>query len=106
MTGRQSWSPSLARATRPTRAGPGEDLEAAFGPGVGVAEPGARHVGHGFCGASGIRARVMAHQRAKAGNTEFLMVVPPGGVRRVLELRRLDTVLATYPAAEPNLARR
>jgi hypothetical protein len=39
----------------------------------------------------------MAHQRAKAGNTEFLMVVPPGGVRRVLELRRLDTVLATCP---------
>jgi hypothetical protein len=25
------------------------------------------------------------------------MVAPPGEVRRVLELRRLDTVLATYP---------
>jgi anti-anti-sigma regulatory factor len=64
-------------------------------PGVGIVVPGMS--GTRFCDTSGIRALVMAHQRAKAGNTEFLMVVPPGGVRRVLELRRLDTVLATCP---------
>jgi anti-anti-sigma regulatory factor len=40
---------------------------------------------------------VTAHQRAKANNVEFRVVVRPGEVRRVLEILHPDTVLAIYP---------
>jgi len=73
----------------------GEDLNAAFRPGVGVVV--ADMSGTRFCDTSGIHALVMAHKRAKAGNTEFRVVAGPGEVRRVLEILRLDTVLAIYP---------
>jgi anti-anti-sigma factor len=72
-----------------------EDLTAAFGPGVGVVV--ADMSGTRFCDTSGIRALVMAHKRAKAGNVEFRVVAGPGEVRRVLEILGLDTVLAIYP---------
>jgi hypothetical protein len=39
----------------------------------------------------------MAHKRAKASKTRFRVVVRPGEVRHVLEIVRLDTVLALYP---------
>jgi hypothetical protein len=39
----------------------------------------------------------MAHKRARASYTGFQVVVGPGEVRRVLEILRLDTVLAIYP---------
>lgn len=73
----------------------GADLQAAFGPGVGVVV--ADMSGTRFCGTSGIHALVMAHKRAEASNTELRVVVRPGEVRRVLEILRLDTVLAVYP---------
>ncbi|SRR6266480_4270470 len=73
----------------------GEELNAAFGPGVGIVI--ADMSGTRFCDSSGICALVMAHQRAKASNTEFRVVARPGEVRRVLEIMRLDTVLAIYP---------
>ena len=73
----------------------GEDLDAAFGPGVGVVV--ADMSGTRFCDTSGIHALVMAYKRAKASNTGFRVVAGPGEVRRVLEILRLDTVLAIYP---------
>jgi anti-anti-sigma factor len=72
-----------------------EDLDAAFGPDVGVIV--ADMTGTRFCDTSGIHALVMAHQRAEASNTQFRLVVRPGEVRRVLEILHLDTVLAIYP---------
>lgn len=72
-----------------------EDLNAAFGPGVGIVI--ADMSGTRFCDTSGICALIMAHQRAKASNTEFRIVVPPGGVHHVLEILHLDTMLAIYP---------
>lgn len=76
-------------------AGVGADLDAAFGPGVGVVV--ADLSGTWFCDSSGVHALVMAYKRAQGGNTEFRVVVGPGRVRRVLELLRLDAVLALYP---------
>ena len=73
----------------------GEELNAAFGPGVGIVI--ADMSGTRFCDCSGTRALVMAYQRAKANDIEFRVVVPPGEVRRVLEILHLDTVLAIYP---------
>ena len=73
----------------------GEELNAAFGPGVGIVI--ADMSGTRFCDSSGIHALVRAHQRAKANNTQFRVVAGPGEVRRVLEIMRLDTVLAIYP---------
>jgi anti-sigma B factor antagonist len=73
----------------------GEELNAAFGPGVGVVI--ADMSGTRFCDTSGIRALVMTHQQAKVNDIEFRVVVPPGEVRRVLEVLHMDTVLAIYP---------
>ena len=72
----------------------GEDLLAAFGPGVGIVI--ADMSGTRFSDSSGIHALVMAHQRAKASNTEFRVVVPPGEVHGALEKLHLDTMLAIY----------
>jgi len=73
----------------------GADLNAAFGPDVGVVIAGMS--GTRFYDASGIHALVMAYQRAQAGHTGFRVVAGPGEVRRVLDILRLDTVLAIYP---------
>jgi anti-sigma B factor antagonist len=73
----------------------GKDLDAAFGPGVGVVV--VDMSGTRFCDTSGIHALVMAYKRAQASDTGFRVVAGPGEVRRVLEILRLETVLAIYP---------
>jgi anti-anti-sigma factor len=73
----------------------GADLNAAFGPGVGVVV--ADMSGTRFSDSSGIRELVLAHKRARASGTLFRVVVGPGEVRRVLDILRLDTVLDLYP---------
>jgi anti-anti-sigma factor len=70
----------------------GADLNAAFGPGVGVVV--ADMSGTRFCDSSGIRELMLAHKRARASNTVFRVVAGPGEVRRVPGIPRLDTVLA------------
>ena len=50
-----------------------------------------------FCDSSGIHAVVMAHQRATAAGTSFRIAVRPGEVRQIMNILRLDTVLALYP---------
>jgi anti-sigma B factor antagonist len=76
-------------------AGVGEELNAAFDAGAPIVV--ADMSGTRFCDTSGIHVLVMAHKRAQASNTSFRVVVGPGEVRRVLEIVRLDTVLALYP---------
>jgi anti-sigma B factor antagonist len=80
----------------------GADLDAAFGPGVGVVV--ADMSGTRFCDTSGIDALVMAHKRAQASNTGFRVAAGPGEVRHVLEILGLDTVLAIYPRLDAALA--
>jgi anti-anti-sigma factor len=80
----------------------GADLDAAFAPGVGVVI--ADMSGTRFCDTSGIRALVVAHQRAKAGNTGFHVVAGPGEIRHVLEILGLDTVLDIYHRLDLALA--
>ena len=82
----------------------GEDLLAAFGPSVRIVI--ADMSGTRFCDTSGIHALVIAHQRAKASNTEFRVVVPPGEVHRALEKLHLDTMLAIYPRLDVALVAR
>src|SRR5690348_4044968 len=72
-----------------------EELNAAFDGGAAIVV--ADMSGTRFCDTSGIHALVMAHKRAKAGNAGFRVVVRSGEVRHVLEIVRLDTVLALYP---------
>jgi anti-anti-sigma factor len=76
-------------------AGVVEELNAAFDGGAAVVV--ADMSGTRFCDTSGIHALVMAHKRATAKDVRFRVVVRPGEVRRVLEIVRLDTVLALYP---------
>jgi anti-sigma B factor antagonist len=76
-------------------AGIKEELNAAFDAGAAIVV--ADMSGTRFCDTSGIHALVMAHRRAQASNTSFRVVVRPGGVRHVLEIVCLDTVLALYP---------
>jgi anti-sigma B factor antagonist len=76
-------------------AGVRADLTAAFDAGAAVVI--ADMSGTRFCDTSGIHALVVAHKRAQASGTAFRVVVRPGEVRRVLEIVRLDSVLALYP---------
>lgn len=78
------------------------DLDAAFGPGVGMVI--ADMTGTRFCDTSGIHALVMTHKKAQSGNTRFGVVAGPGEVRRVLGILRLDAVLAIYPQLDMALA--
>jgi anti-anti-sigma factor len=73
----------------------GEELDAAFDAGAAIVV--ADMSGTRFCDTSGIHVLVMAHKRAKANNVRFRVVVRPGEVRHVLEIVRLETVLALYP---------
>ena len=61
----------------------GKDLEAAFGPGVGVVV--ADMSGTRFCDTSGIGAMVLACQRAQARHAGCRVVAGPGRIRRVWE---------------------
>jgi anti-sigma B factor antagonist len=73
----------------------GEELAAAFDAGAAIVV--ADMSGTRFCDTSGIHVLIMAHKRAMADNTRLRVVVRPGEVRQVLEIVRLDTVLALYP---------
>jgi anti-sigma B factor antagonist len=73
----------------------GAELNAAFDAGAAIVV--ADMSGTRFCDTSGIHVLVRAHKRATASNTGFRVVVRPGEVRQVLEIVRLNTVLALYP---------
>jgi hypothetical protein len=73
----------------------GADLDAAFGPGVGVVV--ADMSGTRFCDTSGIHALVMAHKRAEASNTR----VPGGGRARRGPPRAGNTGPGHGPSHQP-----
>jgi anti-sigma B factor antagonist len=73
----------------------GEQLRAAFAPGVTVviADLGSTV----FCDSSGARQLVLAHKRAVAGNRELRVVISSVRVLRVLAILGVDRVLDIYP---------
>ena len=73
----------------------GEQLRAAFAPGVTVviADLGST----AFCDCSGARQLVLAHKRAVASNCELRVVISSAGVLRVLASLGLDCELEIYP---------
>ena len=82
----------------------GEQLCAAFAPGVTVviADLGSTV----FCGTSGARQLVLAHERAVVSNRELLVVISSAGVLRVLAILGFDRVLEIYPDLAAALATR
>lgn len=84
----------------------GEQLRAAFAPGVTVviADLGSTV----FCNTSGARQLVLAHKRAVASDRELRVVIPSAAVLRLLAILGLDRVLEIYPdlaaALAPGLA--
>jgi anti-sigma B factor antagonist len=80
----------------------GEQLRAAFAPGVTVviADLGSTV----FCDCAGARQLVLAHKRAVASNRELRVVISPAGVLRVLAILGFDRVLEIYPDLAAALA--
>jgi anti-sigma B factor antagonist len=80
----------------------GEQLRAAFAPGVTVviADLGSTV----FCDSAGARQLVLAHKRAVASNRELWVVISSARVLRVLAILGLDRVLEIYPDLAEALA--
>lgn len=80
----------------------GEQLRAAFAPGVTVviADLGSTV----FCDCSGVRQLVLAHKRAVASNRELRMVISSAGVLRVLAILGVDREWEIYPDLAAALA--
>jgi anti-sigma B factor antagonist len=80
----------------------GEQLRAAFAPGVTVviADLGSTV----FCGTSGVRQLVLARKRAVASNRELRVVISSAGVLRILAILGLDRELEIYPDLAAALA--
>lgn len=74
----------------------GEQLRAAFAPGVTVviADLGLTV----FCDCSGVRHLMLAHDRADAAGAELRVVAKSGSVLRVLEVLGADRLLRIYPS--------
>jgi anti-anti-sigma factor len=58
-----------------------------------------------FCDSSGIREIMHVRGYAMHTGVEFRVVVPPGGVLRVLQIQGLDWVLKPYPTLDEALDR-
>ena len=74
----------------------GADLQAAFAPGVTVVV--ADMTATTFCDSRGVRALVLAHERAAASGAELRLAAPSASVLRVLGVLGLDGWLAIYPS--------
>lgn len=68
-----------------------ERITAAFEPGVSVVV--ADMTATTFCDTMGIRALVLAHQRAAAGGAELRLLVTSPAVLRIMGILRVDTLL-------------
>jgi anti-sigma B factor antagonist len=53
-----------------------------------------------FCDSAGIRALLLAHQRAARGGVELRLLRPGRSARRVLELTGADQVLTIYESLD------
>ena len=52
-----------------------------------------------FCDSTGLHALVLAHQRATERGAELRVAVTSEGIRHVMAITKLDTVLRIYPSA-------
>jgi anti-anti-sigma factor len=77
------------------------ELSSALAPGIGtiIADLTATI----FCDSSGVRALLLAHQKAAASGVELWLVVPPGPVLRIIALLGVDEVLPIYPTLDAAL---
>lgn len=57
-----------------------------------------------FCDSAAVRELVTAHRQAEAAGAQLRLAVPPGTVRRVLDLLELDRVLRVYPSLDEAMA--
>ena len=79
-----------------------EQLNSAFVPGVAVVV--ADMTSTSFCDSSGFGLITLAHQHATALLGQLRLAIPPGDVRRILQLLGLDQVLLVYPTLKAALA--
>jgi anti-anti-sigma factor len=82
--------------------GVGEQLRAAFGPGVTVVV--ADLTATEFCDSSGIRNLMGAHDAAVASGAQLRLVVRAPAVRRVFSVMGLEQLLRIYPSLDQALA--
>jgi anti-anti-sigma factor len=73
----------------------GVEFETAFASGAAVVV--ADMTATTFCDSMGIRALMLAHQRAAANGGELRVVVPSAAIVRVLAITGVDKVLRIYP---------
>jgi anti-sigma B factor antagonist len=57
-----------------------------------------------FCDSSGMRALVLAHQRAQAEGSDLLLVAPAAPVLRVLALLGIDRIIPNFRSLDEALA--
>lgn len=80
----------------------GDELHAAFGPGVAVVI--ADMTGTGFADSSGVRCLVLASKHAAQANAELRLVIGSAAVLRVLQISGADQVLKIYPTLQAALS--
>ena len=83
-------------------AGVGQQLCAAFAPGVTVVI--ADMTSTVFCDSSGISQLVLAHHCATAHHAQLRLAVPHTGVLAVLKVAGVDRLLVIYPSLDGALA--
>jgi anti-sigma B factor antagonist len=79
----------------------GDELHAAFGPGVAVVI--ADMTGTAFLDSSGIRYLLLASEHAAQANAELRLVTESAAVLRILAITGVDRLLKTYPTLQAAL---
>jgi anti-anti-sigma factor len=57
-----------------------------------------------YCDSMGLRALVLAHQRAAANGAQLRVAVSAEEILRIMAITKLDTVLRIYPSPEEAVA--
>lgn len=73
----------------------GDELHAAFGPGVAVVIADMSRTA--FLDSSGIRHLLLAHEHAAQANAQLRLVIDSDAVLRILRLTGVDRLLKIYP---------
>jgi anti-sigma B factor antagonist len=79
-----------------------EELTSAIAPGVDTII--ADLTATTFCDSSGVRALLLAHQKAAAAGVDLWLAMPPGPVLRIITLLGVDEVLPIFPSLDVALA--
>jgi anti-sigma B factor antagonist len=91
-----------------------DDIDITNADGLRTALLEAASLGHGtfvvdmsrtqFCDTAGLHALVAAHNRARAGGGQLLLVTRGAAVDRILSITGLDRVIPNFPSLEEALA--